>query len=139
MDAIRRQLNLLDEQLGRHGCLHKQILIRCPLLPAACGLIIGIAAQGLLKPPIAWPLTILAVCITVAAIALILPDIRGRLYLTAYAVVIGFVCLGAIRLIGFYQPLANDISRLREASPFTHITCVTLPSWITSSSERNLM
>jgi len=112
LDAIRRQLKLLDEQLGHRRGLHKQILTRSPLLPLVCGLIVGIAAQSSLKLPIAWPLTILGICITVAAIALIFHDIRGRLYLTAYTVVIGFACLGAIRLISFYQPPANDISRI---------------------------
>ena len=109
MDAIRRQLRLLDEELDERASLHSQFFARSPLVLPACGLIAGIVLQSFLNSSILWPIVILLGCMAGCALSLRYQKMRAKIYVIAYCAVAWFVCLGAIRLINYYQPGPNDI------------------------------
>ena len=109
MDPIRRQLRLLDAQLAERGALAEQVFTRSPLVPLAAGLIAGITIQHFLNPPIGWPLAVFGVCAISIVTFLFLQNHPARVHVIACAACIGFACLGAIRLISFNRPAANDI------------------------------
>jgi len=109
LDPIRRQLRLLDAQLAERGALVEQVFTRSPLVVLAVGLVAGVVIQNFLDPAIGWWLAILGVCAIVSVIFLFLQNHPARVHVIACAACIGFACLGAIRLISFNRPAANDI------------------------------
>jgi len=66
-------------------------------------------SPAFLDPAIGWWLAILGVCAIVSVIFLFLQNHPARVHVIACAACIGFACLGAIRLISFNRPAANDI------------------------------
>ncbi len=122
MDDIQKKLISIDHQLAGFADFYKRITTTCPLLFAATGLMAGILVQKTLptswdtigRIPFIWLwLTPLAL-FTFFAIPLLIIQ-RGNdttIYvsvLLSIFVFVGFVCLGAIRLITFHQPRPNDI------------------------------
>jgi len=108
LDAISRQLRLLDKRLEEKARPLQLIFTRAPLLSAAIGLIAGIFIQNLFNLPIAGPLIILVLA-GIATVVFYFQKPPLRLYGLAFAACLAFVCLGAIRLTTFYQPGTNDI------------------------------
>ncbi|MFA5251022.1 MAG: DNA internalization-related competence protein ComEC/Rec2 [Phycisphaerae bacterium] len=112
MDDIQRKLELIDEQLkGGFGYYHKQIISTAPLLFAAAGLIAGILIQDVFGLAVWFWLVFVGVCTAVTVILYVVyRDKKERLpYILAYAALICFFCLGAIRLSSYEQPASNDI------------------------------
>src|SRR3972149_8673507 len=119
MDDIKRKLALIDRQLaGGFFNSYQRIINTSPLLFAAIGLIAGILVQNIFDLSVLiW--LILLVFFAVAAIVLFIVQnfsstnnqlpVTNYQYATAYLALIGFTCLGAIRLNSFYQPKPNDI------------------------------
>lgn len=110
MDTIQRKLGFVDSQLAWGRYFHKQIIGACPLLFAVLGLIIGIVLQNWLDMTV-WVWTGL-LCIAAAAVCGLLiwnPEKTSPLRPIAYVSLICFVCLGAIRLVGFERSAQNDI------------------------------
>jgi len=122
MDEIQRKLALIDRQLaGGPGFLQRAINTS-PLVFVALGLIAGILIQNVLfesqatspESRVIWLwLAMLGFCAT-AAILIFAVHKEGKI--ASYAPVllstcglICFLCLGAIRLTGFYQARPDDI------------------------------
>jgi len=121
MDDIQRKLALIDRQLAGRN-LHKQIVSTCPLVFVAVGCIAGILIQHtLLGSRLLWLWLIVLALLTAATVFFFIiqqyssnhhSQLTTHQYATAYLALACFVCLGAIRLISFHQPKANDISNL---------------------------
>ena len=120
MDDIRRKLALIDEQLAGGRNFHKQIISTAPLLFAAAGLMAGILIQNILGlPSLVW-IILLALCAIGAFIFFAIQrfsfnnqlSIITNQFIMAYLALVCFACLGAIRLINYYQPRPNDIRHL---------------------------
>jgi len=112
MDDIQQKLALIDKQLtGGIANSHRQIISTAPLLFVAVGLIAGILIQDTFGLAVWVWLVFVGVC--AAATIIFYVVYRGRKeqlpYILAYAVLICFVCLGAIRLSSYEQPDSNDI------------------------------
>ncbi|HIJ53211.1 MAG TPA: DNA internalization-related competence protein ComEC/Rec2 [Planctomycetes bacterium] len=111
MDDIQRKLALIDKQLAwGPAYIHKQIISTSPLLFVVAGLIAGILVQSALTLSIGFWFVLLALC-TAATVPIYLVKDKNRPFIIAYAALFCFVCLGAIRLISFYQPKTNDICK----------------------------
>jgi competence protein ComEC len=120
MDEIRRKLALIDEQLAPGG-LRRRLVSTAPLFFPALGLMAGIVLQdrlwrllsGLDPFPPFW-LWLIALSILTGAVGVYL--VRNRRDLQpqtlAYGVLLGFTCLGAIRLIAYEKSDPLDIRRL---------------------------
>jgi len=121
MDEIQRKLALIDRQLAG-GDFYKRIISTGPLVFAAVGLMAGIVLQEVLfglsitgdGAQLLWVWVVLLGLCATSAVALFILQAAGRP--GSYGpVLIGccglacFACLGAIRLISFRQPKANDI------------------------------
>ncbi len=120
MDEIQRKLALIDEQLAPGG-LRRRLVSTAPLFFPALGLMAGIVLQDrLLRPPsgsdpsLALWLWLIALSVSVGAVGVYL--IRNRQDLQpqvlAYGTLLGFTCLGAIRLIAYERSDPRDIRRL---------------------------
>ncbi len=112
MDDIQRKLERIDRQLsGGFANSYKRLIATCPLLFAAVGLIAGISIQeNLGLPALIW-LTVLVICAAFAAFIFIIRKFASRkLLLLSVCAVIGFTCLGAVRLNSFSSLEPNDIS-----------------------------
>ena len=112
LDDIQQKLALIDKQLtGGFADYHKQIISTAPLLFVAVGLITGILIQTALALSVWFWLVFVGVCVATTIILYVvyhgkkeqLPNIL------AYTALVGFVCLGAIRLSIYGQPEGNDI------------------------------
>ncbi|MGD2094743.1 MAG: DNA internalization-related competence protein ComEC/Rec2 [Phycisphaerales bacterium] len=120
MDEIKRKLSLIDRQLTG-GNYYNQIVSTCPLVFPAVGLIIGILIQDTFSLTLAfWPI-LLAFCVISVVVVFVFQG-RGKfdsytLTLISSCALIGFMCLGAIRLSGFYKPQSNDIGNLIADEP----------------------
>ena len=117
MDDIRRKLELIDRQLTGPN-FHERVISTCPLVFVAVGLIAGILIQNTSALPAYFWLILL----TAAAVATVLFFVMLRFswsvnYITAYLALACFVCLGAIRLTGYYQPEPNDVRNLVTNEP----------------------
>jgi competence protein ComEC len=117
MDDIQRKLDLIDRQLAAGpGYYHRQIISTAPLLFCAAGLIGGIIIQNAVALSVwVW----LAMLGFFAATAILIFTVHKEGKIASYApmllstcALICFLCLGAIRLAGFYQPKPNDIRNL---------------------------
>jgi competence protein ComEC len=108
LDTIQEQLRLLDERLSQKS-LSARILTTSPLLIPACGLIAGIILQQYTELSMTWPFVILLVCVITCASSFAIRRTPRQLNIITITCCIGFAGLGAIRLINFYQPKANDI------------------------------
>jgi competence protein ComEC len=116
LDDIQQKLALIDKQLTGGGLpyFHKQIISTAPLLFVAVGLIAGILIQTALALSVWFWLVSIGVCASTTIILYVvyhgkkeqLPNIL------AYTALVGFVCLGAIRLNSYEQPANNDIRNL---------------------------
>jgi competence protein ComEC len=109
MDQIQRRLATIDRELAGRTNLHKRIIETSPLLFAATGLMIGILVQSPLALPAALWLAILAFCAIGTFVFSIIRKEAASAYVTAYLAFACFLCLGAIRLIGFQQFKPDDI------------------------------
>ncbi len=115
MDEIQRKLALIDDQLtGR--TLHKRLVSTAPLFFPAAGLMTGILLQDRLPDrPAAIPFSTLPwIWLGVAlpaGMAGMAGRVRARLRPEGFAVIaaLGFLCLGAIRLLAFETPAPSDI------------------------------
>jgi len=119
MDDIQRKLALIDKQLAWSWAnVHKHIISTSPLLFVVIGLIAGILVQSALTISIGFWLVLLILCILAVAVSFFasrkshLVKEKNLPYITAYAALLCFLCLGAIRLITFNQPKPNDIRNL---------------------------
>lgn len=112
MDDIQRKLAQIDRKLAGGTKLHEHIVSTSPLVFIAIGLMVGIAIQDTFAWSIHLWLIFLTFCTIGIFIMLVVPKIADRPYVIAYIVSACFVCLGAIRLTGFYQPTTNDIRNL---------------------------
>ena len=117
MDDIQRKLDLIDRQLAAGpGYYHRQIISTAPLLFCATGLIVGIVIQNAVTLPVWVWLVMLGFCAT-AVILIFAVHKEGKIasyapVLLSACALICFLCLGAIRLAGFYQAKPNDIRNL---------------------------
>jgi competence protein ComEC len=126
MDDIQRKLAQIDKQLAWGAAnIHKQIISTSPLLFVVVGLIAGILIQNTFHLAISVWLISIGICIastiTLYVVFRILRLRSGQVsyvgkegklpYILAYTALGCFVCLGAIRLINFYQPKPNDICK----------------------------
>jgi len=114
MDDIKRKLALIDKQLsGGFFNSYKRIITTSPLVFAAVGLILGILIQNkLLASQLFWFVLLIASAVT--AILLFITQRKGKIdsyapVLLSVCTLIGFACLGAIRLSSFHQPKPDDI------------------------------
>ena len=120
MDDIQRKLALIDKQLTGGGLayFHKQIITTCPLAFAALGLIGGILIQTALALSVWFWLVSVGVCAAATIILYVVYHIwyvgkeKQLPYILAYMALVCFVCLGAIRLTSYEQPVNNDIRNL---------------------------
>ncbi|MBN2272406.1 MAG: ComEC family competence protein, partial [Sedimentisphaerales bacterium] len=125
MDPIQRKLELIDRQLAG-GDFHKRIITTAPLVFAAVGLILGIILQQAFSGPpgggdparFPWGWVLLLAFCSLAAIALFTANKKySRPLVIAYAALVCFVCLGAIRMISFKHPAPDDIQKLVGSNP----------------------
>ena len=112
MDEIQRKLSLIDKQLAGGTNFHNQIISTCPLAFAATGLITGIVLQNNFSLPTELWLTSLTLFAMAAGAVFCLMKENARSQTMAYITFASFVCLGAIRLVNYYQPEASDIRNL---------------------------
>ena len=120
MDDIQRKLALIDEQLAPGG-LRRRLVSTTPLFFPALGLMAGIVLQnGLLRNPSGshpslslwlW-LIALAVVATAAGVYFIRHRIDLRPEVFAYGALLGFTCLGAIRLLAYEKADPCDIRNM---------------------------
>ncbi|MCL5280659.1 MAG: ComEC family competence protein [Planctomycetes bacterium] len=120
MDEIRRKLALIDEQLTPGG-LRRRLVSTAPLFFPALGLMTGIVLQDRLLRPLSgsdptrapWP-WLIALSILIGAVGAYLMrnhrDLQPQRL--AYGILLGFTCLGAIRLLAYEKPDPRDIRRL---------------------------
>jgi competence protein ComEC len=117
MDEIREKLARIDRQIaGRH--FHENIISTCPLLFVAVGFIYGIVLQDVTDTPV-WIWMSLLVPLSVGTIILFIlrHSTMYCRYILAYMALACFVCLGAIRLIYFYQSKSNNIQNFVTTEP----------------------
>jgi competence protein ComEC len=116
MDDIQQKLERIDKQLtGGLAEYRRRIISTAPLLFAAAGLIAGILIQDEIGLPVwVWAAGVGA-CAAAAVVSYVVSRISHLVkednlpYVTAYMTAIGFLCLGALRLINFEQPGPDDI------------------------------
>jgi competence protein ComEC len=117
MDDIRRKLELIDRQLTGPN-FHERVISTCPLVFVAVGLIAGILIQDITGVPSYIWLILLAVPTVAAVFFFVMPQFSSiARFATAYLALTCFICLGAIRLISYSQPEANDIRNLVSDEP----------------------
>ncbi|MCX5644543.1 MAG: DNA internalization-related competence protein ComEC/Rec2 [Phycisphaerae bacterium] len=120
MDEIRRKLALIDEQLA-HGGLRRRLASTAPLFFPALGLMAGIVLQdGLLRNPSGshpslslWLWLIALAFVATATGAYFIrhrSDLRPEVF--AYGALLGFTCLGAIRLLAYEKADPCDIRNM---------------------------
>ena len=110
MDEIKRKLALIDRQLaGRR--FHARAVSTCPLVFVSVGLITGILAQSRFGLPVSTWSVLLGLLAAVTALLFVVQQFCGAKcqYVTAYLALGCFACLGAIRLMNYHDPAANDI------------------------------
>ena len=112
IDDVQRKLIQIDKQLAYLPGLHKQLFTTAPLLFVAIGLVVGIIVQDRFSLPGYLWLTLLAVCAAATAVFAIIKSKVATTHLFAYLALICFVSLGAVRLIAFYRPAADDVRAL---------------------------
>lgn len=115
MDAVERQLRILDKQRHERRNFYPDLFKKSPLLFCAIGLMGGIILQNNFALPLYLWMALLA-CTVIAATALwatarVAPTGRATqtVYITGYLAAIAFACLGAIRLSTYSTPASNDI------------------------------
>jgi competence protein ComEC len=118
MDDIQRKLALIDKQLAGRD-FHKRIISTCPLVFVAVGLIAGILIQSRFDLAVSIWLILLALFAIATVFIFIIQQFfsANYLYAAAYLALGCFVCLGAIRLTSFYQPVPDDINSLVTDEP----------------------
>jgi competence protein ComEC len=113
MDGIQQKLERIDKQLkGGLAEYHKRIISTAPLLFTAVGLIAGILLRDAFGIA-AWVwIVAIGVCAAVTVILYVIYRSKAeRLpYIFAYAALVCFACLGAIRLDSYEQLRGDDIS-----------------------------
>ena len=110
MDEIKRKLTLIDRQLaGRR--FHARAVSTCPLVFVSAGLIGGILTQSRFGLPVSTWSVLLGLLAAVTALLFVVQQFCGAKcqYVTAYLALGCFACLGAIRLMNYHDPAANDI------------------------------
>ncbi len=118
MDEIQRKLALIDAQLSG-GVLRRHLVSTAPLFFPAVGLMTGIVLQdrvlrhvsGLGFPSLSlwlW-LTVLALVTGIVSVYLVRRRMDLRPEVLAYSALLGFICLGAIRLLAYEKAAPQDI------------------------------
>lgn len=117
MDDIRRKLELIDRQLTGPN-FHERAISTCPLVFIAVGSIAGILIQDISGLSVYIWLILLAVLVAATVFFFAMPRFSwATRYVTAYLALACFVCLGAIRLTDYSQPVPNDIRNLVADEP----------------------
>jgi competence protein ComEC len=113
MDEIQRKLELIDKQLAGRS-FHQRIISTCPLVFVALGLIAGILLQSRCELPVSVWLILLGLLAAASVMSFVIQrsSSANYQYAAAYLALSCFVCLGAIRLTGYYQPEPDDICNL---------------------------
>jgi competence protein ComEC len=117
MDEIQRKLALIDAQLAG-GALRRRLVSTAPLFFPAVGLMTGIVLQDRVVRNVSSPYPCLSLGLWLIVLALVvgalgLYRVRRRTELgpeiLAYGVLLGFLCLGAIRLLADEKVDPSDI------------------------------
>jgi len=120
MDEIQRKLALIDEQLAPGGLRHR-LVSTAPLFFPAVGLMAGIVVQNGLLRGLSGSHSALELWLGLAALAVVVGTvsvhfIRSRRNLQpegfAYGLLLGFTCLGAIRLLAYEKVEPGDVRNL---------------------------
>ncbi len=120
MDEIRRKLALIDEQLAPGG-LRRRLVSTAPLFFPALGLMTGIVLQDRLlrhlpgfHPSVSLWLWLIALLVLALGVGVYLLRNRRDLLpeMLAYGLLLGFTCLGAIRLLAYEKSDPRDIRNL---------------------------
>lgn len=112
MDAIQRKLARIDDQLAGRT-LRSRLVSTAPLFSAAMGLMVGILLQDALPGDAGiwlwmW-LLLLAAGTTAAAISSARSRDKPAPETLAYACLLCFACLGAVRMLAFEKTAPSDI------------------------------
>jgi hypothetical protein len=121
MDAIQRKLAFIDKQFAGRD-FHKRIVRTSPLVFVAVGLIAGILIQEAIFGSRAegdgahavWLWLMILGLGAGSAVVIFVAQATGKVtsyapLLLGFCALVCFACLGAIRVISFNQPEANDI------------------------------
>jgi competence protein ComEC len=120
MDEIKRKLTLIEAQLSGRGFLTR-LMATAPLFFLAVGLMAGIVIQLLLSvrfdgtssAAFLWPWSVLlGCCAVVVCVCFIWAHRKPQPGVLAGGALLCFVALGAMRLIVFQTPVADDIRNL---------------------------
>jgi len=119
LDDIQRKLELIDKQLtGGFINSYRRIIGTAPLLFVVIGLIAGILLQNIFDLSVLIWLILLALFAAATILFFIVQyfsstthqlPVTNYQYAMAYLTLIGFACLGAVRLTSFHQAGPNDI------------------------------
>jgi competence protein ComEC len=120
MDEIQRKLALIDAQLAPGG-LRRRLVSTAPLFFPAVGLMAGIVLQDRVVRPVSglhptsslW-LWLIALVVVIGAVCFYAARHRPNLQpeRVAYGALLGFTCLGAIRLLAYEKADPSDIRNL---------------------------
>jgi competence protein ComEC len=109
MDLVQYQLQLIDKERRRRAEVFGGLFKTAPLLGPALGFMAGIVVQDHFGVNIAVWLGVFAACAIAGGVLLYFKVIRP--YWFMFIAAAAFAGLGAVRLIAFTTPAANDISR----------------------------
>jgi competence protein ComEC len=114
LDAVERQLRIIDKQRHDRRHFYSDLFKKSPLLFAAVGLMGGIVIQNNFALPLyLWIAVLVGTVIAAATTTLRLGRATQNIVqVMGYLSVIAFACLGAIRLINYTTPASNDIRLL---------------------------
>jgi competence protein ComEC len=120
VDSIDQKISEFQNQLAGKTDSPKQILLTCPAILPAIGLIIGLVVQFYFV----LPLFVWFVVLILSAILYLIWQFSAKFSISfLFAVVfLCFACLGSIKLISYNRPASNDIRNiLPEDFTFAHI------------------
>lgn len=137
LDPIQEQLRRLDEQLVAPPPLIETILLSCPAVPAAMGLILGISIQQIFNLAYYWPVAIAFSCLVAGLFFYSDKPVHRRAVWVTVILVLMFGCLGILRLDYFYSPYPNDARLLLRPEPYPATLRGTIISDIIKENRQN--